>query len=105
MSNVNSLNDLIHPKVRLGIMSLLMIYENCDFPFLKGSLSVTDGNLGSHLKKLEEAGYVEITKTLVSKKKTKTTVQITKLGADAYNEYISIIEGILKKNNFRKDGV
>lgn len=54
MSNVNSLNDLIHPKVRLGIMSLLMIYETCDFTFLKGSLSVTDGNLGSHLKKLEE---------------------------------------------------
>lgn len=50
MSNVNSLNDLIHPKVRLGIMSLLMIYEKCDFSFLKGSLSVTDGNLGSHLK-------------------------------------------------------
>lgn len=50
MSNVNSLNDLIHPKVRLGIMSLLMIYEKCDFSFLKSSLSVTDGNLGSHLK-------------------------------------------------------
>ncbi|MEH7464103.1 transcriptional regulator, partial [Bacillus thuringiensis] len=93
MSNVNNLNDLIHAKIRLGIMSLLMIYEECDFTFLKKSLSVTDGNLGSHLKKLEDAGYVEITKTFVSKK-TKTIVQITNLGADAYKEYISTIEAI-----------
>lgn len=95
MSNVNSLNDLIHPKVRLGIMSLLMIYEKCDFTFLKGSLSVTDGNLGSHLKKLEEAGYVLITKTFVDKK-PKTIVNITDLGERAYKEYLSVIEAILK---------
>lgn len=95
MSNVNNLNDLIHPKVRLGIMSLLMIYEECDFPFLKESLAVTDGNLGSHLKKLEEAGYVQITKTFVNKK-PKTIVSITNLGMNAYNEYLNVIEAILK---------
>lgn len=96
MSSVNNLNDLIHTKIRLGIMSLLMIYEECDFTYLKKSLSVTDGNLGSHLKKLEDAEYVVITKTFISKK-PKTIVQITNLGADAYKEYISTIEAILKK--------
>ncbi|MED4588503.1 MULTISPECIES: winged helix-turn-helix domain-containing protein [Priestia] len=96
MSNVNNLNDLIHAKIRLGIMSLLMIYEECDFTYLKKSLSVTDGNLGSHLKKLEDAEYVVITKTFISKK-PKTIVKITNLGADAYKEYISTIEAIFKK--------
>lgn len=95
MNNVNKLNDLIHAKVRLGIMSLLMTYKECDFTFLKKSLSITDGNLGSHLKKLEDAEYVDITKTFVSKK-PKTTVKITKIGIEAYKEYIGTIEAILK---------
>ncbi|PGS14094.1 transcriptional regulator [Bacillus cereus] len=98
MSNVNNLNDLIHAKIRLGIMSLLMIYEECDFTYLKKSLSVTDGNLGSHLRKLEDAEYVVITKTFISKK-PKTIVKITNLGADAYREYISTIESILKNKS------
>lgn len=67
MSNVNNINDLIHAKVRLGIMSLLMTYDKCDFTFLKKSLNITDGNLGSHLKKLEDAAYIELTKKFVSK--------------------------------------
>lgn len=67
MSNVNNINDLIHAKVRLGIMSLLMTYDQCDFTFLKKSLDITDGNLGSHLKKLEDAAYIELTKKFVSK--------------------------------------
>jgi DNA-binding transcriptional ArsR family regulator len=100
MSNVNSLNDLIHAKMRLGIMSLLMVYEECNFTFLKESLSVTDGNLGSHLKKLEDAEYVKITKAFVPQKtKATTIVQITSLGAEAYKDYINTIESILKNKS------
>lgn len=97
MSNVNELDDLIHAKVRLGIMSLLMTYESCDFSLLKKSLGITDGNLGSHLKKLEEAAYIEVTKTFVAKK-PKTIIQVTDLGVQAYKNYIKTIEAILKNN-------
>ncbi|MFT0803602.1 transcriptional regulator [Bacillus swezeyi] len=97
MSNVNELDDLIHAKVRLGIMSLLMTYESCDFRLLKKSLGITDGNLGSHLKKLEEAEYIQVTKTFVAKK-PKTIIQVTDIGAQAYKNYIKTIEAILKNN-------
>ncbi|MDQ0177139.1 winged helix-turn-helix domain-containing protein [Bacillus chungangensis] len=97
MSNINELDDLIHAKVRLGIMSLLMTYESCDFTLLKKSLGITDGNLGSHLKKLEEAAYIQVTKKFVAKK-PKTIVQVTDLGAQAYKNYIKTIEAILKNN-------
>ncbi|KZN99412.1 winged helix-turn-helix domain-containing protein [Pseudobacillus badius] len=97
MSNVNELDDLIHAKVRLGIMSLLMTYESCDFSLLKKSLGITDGNLGSHLKKLEEAEYIQVTKTFVAKK-PKTIIQVTDLGVQAYKNYIKTIEAILKNN-------
>lgn len=97
MSDVNNLNDLIHAKVRLGVMSLLMTYEKCDFIFLKKTLSITDGNLGSHLKKLEDANYIKTTKTF-SSKRPKTTAQITDIGVEEYKKYINTVEAIIKNN-------
>lgn len=94
MSKAKHLNDLIHAKVRLGIMSLLMTYEECDFTFLKNTLEITDGNLGSHLQKLEDANYIEIKKTFVQKR-PKTIVTITDIGTHAYREYIKSLESIL----------
>lgn len=94
MSNPKHLNDLIHAKVRLGIMSLLMTYEECDFTFLKKNLEITDGNLGSHLQKLEDADYIELKKTFV-KKRPKTIVTVTDKGTHAYKEYIKSLESIL----------
>lgn len=94
MSKPKHLNDLIHAKVRLGIMSLLMTYEECDFTFLKKKLEITDGNLGSHLQKLEDANYIEIKKTFV-KKRAKTIVSVTDIGTHAYREYIKSLESIL----------
>lgn len=94
MSKPKHLNDLIHAKVRLGIMSLLMTYGECDFTFLKKTLEITDGNLGSHLQKLEDANYIEIKKTFV-KKRPKTIVTVTDIGTHAYREYIKSLESIL----------
>lgn len=94
MNNPKNLNDLIHAKVRLGIMSLLMAYGECEFTFLKKTLDITDGNLGSHLQKLEEANYIEIEKTFV-KKKPKTIITISDIGTHAYKEYIKSLESIL----------
>ena len=97
MSNPNQLNDLIHAKVRLGIMSLLMAYEECDFTFLKKTLEITDGNLGSHLQKLEEADYIEIRKTF-DMKRPKSIIVLTRDGETAYLEYIETLEAILKRD-------
>ena len=94
MSKSKHLNDLIHAKVRLGIMSLLMTYEECDFTFLKNTLEISDGNLGSHLQKLEDANYIEIKKTFVQKR-PKTIITITDIGTHAYREYIKSLESIL----------
>lgn len=94
MGKPKHLNDLIHAKVRLGIMSLLMTYGECNFTFLKKKLEITDGNLGSHLKKLEDANYIEITKTFV-KKRPQTIVTVTDIGTHAYREYIKALESIL----------
>lgn len=98
MSSPKDLNDLIHAKVRLGIMSMLMTYEECNFTFLRESLEITDGNLGSHLQKLEDANYIEITKTFV-KNRPKTIVTVTDKGIHAYKEYIKTLESILNMDN------
>ena len=68
VESLDSLDEVIHQKVRLGIMSALMARGDADFRFLKETLSVTDGNLSIHLSKLEEAGYVHSAKEFVRKK-------------------------------------
>lgn len=98
MNNPKHLNDLIHAKVRLGIMSMLMTYGECDFTFFKKTLEITDGNLGSHLQRLEDAKYIEIKKTFV-KKRPKSIVTITDKGVHAYKEYIKTLESILNMDN------
>lgn len=92
--NPNQLNDLIHAKVRLGIMSMVMTYDSCDFTFLKKKLQVTDGNLGAHIRRLEKAKYIELEKTFIDRK-PKTFVRVTDIGATAYREYISTLEEII----------
>lgn len=94
MSDVNRLNDVIHAKARLAIMSLVMMHGACDFAFLKKKLELTDGNLGAHIRRLEEAGYVDVEKTFV-KRKPKTTVRPTETGKQAYDEYVRTLERLL----------
>lgn len=91
---LQKIDDVIHAKARLGIMSLLMSYENCDFSFLKKKLGLSDGNLGTHLKKLEEAAYIKMEKTFVNQK-PKTICQPTDIGEQAYREYLVALENLL----------
>lgn len=91
----DQIDELIHVKARLGIMSLLMTYDQCDFTFLKKQLKITDGNLGSHIQKLEQANYISVEKTFVDRK-PKTNVRVTEIGSEAYKNYIAAIESILK---------
>ncbi|MHC4553296.1 MAG: winged helix-turn-helix domain-containing protein [Planctomycetota bacterium] len=92
------LNTLIHQPVRLKIMSSLMSIdaeEKVDFTYLKKVLELTDGNLGAHLSKLEEAGYIKIEKVFVAKK-PKTYISLNGKGRDALTEHIAALQQIVK---------
>jgi len=92
--SVDSLDEVIHQKVRLGIMSALMARPEADFRFLKETLSVTDGNLSIHLSKLEEAGYITVKKEFV-RKKPHTTYAPTETGRAAFLRYLAALERIV----------
>lgn len=90
------LDDMIHSRIRLAIMSVLIAVGDADFNFLKDKTNATDGNLSVHLKKLEDAGYVEITKKFV-KRKPVTKAKLTDLGKQAFSEYIKNLEKLIIK--------
>jgi len=94
VESLDSLDEVIHQKVRLGIMSALMARGETDFRFLKDALGVTDGNLSIHLSKLEEAGYVVSAKEFV-RKKPHTTYAPTGAGRAAFHAYLSALERIV----------
>lgn len=93
-ADLNKIDDLIHAKARLGIMSLIMTYGKCDFTFLKKKLSLSDGNLGTHIRKLEEAEYIRVEKTFANRK-PKTVCYPTEKGEKAYQRYICALEDML----------
>ena len=90
-------DPLLHQSVRSQLMSLLITNEELPFGALKKILEVTDGNLSSHLKKLENNGYVEIEKFFEGKR-PKTVVRITKEGRDAFKRYISELKKFIEEN-------
>lgn len=95
---MSKLNDIIHQPVRLQIMSSLKGLQKdgqVDFVFLRKLLKLTDGNLGSHLKKLEQAGYIQIEKTFIDNK-PRTFISITGKGKDAFIEHIKALQEIIK---------
>ena len=92
------LNETIHQPVRLRIMAALVTLadnDEVDFSYLRDLLEVTDGNLGAHLRKLEEAGYIAINKTFVDRK-PRTYVAVTAAGRKVFKEHVAALESILK---------
>jgi len=95
-----SLNEVIHQPVRLRIMAMLtalMPEIQVTFGYLKDTLGLTDGNLGAHLRKLEEVGYVTITKTFVHNK-PQTYVEATETGRQAFVEHSAALREILESS-------
>jgi DNA-binding MarR family transcriptional regulator len=88
--DIGDLDEVIHGRVRLGIMAYLSASEAADFATLKARLQLTDGNLSVHLRKLEEAGYVELRKAFVGKK-PQTSVRITSAGRGAFAAYLDAL--------------
>jgi len=91
-------NETIHQPVRLRIMAALVTLEQADevdFTYLRDLLEVTDGNLGAHLRKLEEDGYIAVNKIFVERK-PRTFVAATAEGRKAFTEHVAALESILK---------
>lgn len=94
MNLIENLNKIFDSRIRLGIMSALMVNEEVNFNELKELLSITDGNLASHLKTLEESGYVKIQKGFIGKK-TNTTYSVTKIGEKAFKSHLTALEKMI----------
>ena len=94
MSLLDGINKAFESKVRLGIMSVLMVNDSVDFTTLKSLLDVTDGNLASHARGLEELGYIRCEKKFVGRKPN-TSYQATELGREAFRQHIQALEDFL----------
>lgn len=88
--DIGKLDDVIHGRVRLGVMAYLADAGVADFTELKTLLDVTQGNLSVHLRKLEEAGYISIDKSFLDRKPL-TRVRMTELGRGAFAAYLEAI--------------
>ncbi|GIQ58495.1 transcriptional regulator [Flavobacterium collinsii] len=95
MGIIDKLNKDFESRVRLGIMSILMVNEWVDFTEMKSLLNITDGNLASHSSALEKAEYIEVKKEFVGKK-PKTSYQATPKGRAAFKEHLSYLEKLMK---------
>jgi DNA-binding transcriptional ArsR family regulator len=84
--SVSDIDKVIHEPVRLMIMANLFVLESADFLFLMNRMGLTFGNLSSHMKKLEDAGYIEVVKEFVGRK-PHTMLRLTDEGRDAFIEY------------------
>nr|WP_262895372.1 transcriptional regulator [Penaeicola halotolerans] len=82
-------------KVRLGVMSALMVNDHLDFNALKELLGVTDGNLASHLKSLEKSEYITVEKDFIDRKPN-TKYSASEQGKEAFKAHIKAIEKLLE---------
>ena len=90
------LDDIIHSRIRLAIISVLMAVEEAEFKFLKEKVNATDGNLSVHLKKLESVGYIFVRKEFVDRKPV-TSYTLSAKGKKAFELYVEKLENLLNK--------
>jgi DNA-binding MarR family transcriptional regulator len=91
-----NINKAFENRVRLGIMSVLMVNDHIDFISLREMLEVTDGNLASHLRALEDCGYITAEKKFINRKPN-TSYRITTEGAESFRNHIKALEELIKK--------
>lgn len=95
MKGFNLLNKAFESRVRLGIMSVLLVNEWVNYKEMKDTLGLTDGNLASHIASLEKLNYIEVKKEFVGKK-PQTSYTATKLGKEEFQKHIDGLERLLK---------
>ena len=94
---LENINKAFESRARLGIMSVLMVEEKVDFNTLKETLQLTDGNLASHLRALEEAAYLRVEKQFVGRKPN-TTYHATDAGREAFKSHLDALEQLILSN-------
>lgn len=93
---ISQLNKEFESRVRLGIMSVLLVNDWVDFTEMKELLEVTDGNLASHSAALEKSKFIEVKKEFVGKK-PKTSYRVTIAGRKAFEAHLAALENLLKR--------
>ena len=96
---LKNINKAFESKVRLGIMSLLMIHDELEFTRIKELLQVTDGNLASHSRALETAGYLQVEKSFVGRKPN-TVFKATPEGKTAFQDHLKALEQLIKQGRY-----
>ena len=96
MSLIDNINKAFDHRVRLGIMSVLMVNDYADFKMLKELLGATDGNLASHTKALEKSAYIKVEKSFIGRKPN-TRYSATKLGKLQFEKHINALEKLIGK--------
>ena len=92
---IENLNKVFDSRIRLGIMSAALVNPEVNFNELKELIQVTDGNLASHLKTLEDAVYIKVKKGFVGRK-TNTTYAVTRSGEKAFKTHLEALEEMIK---------
>ena len=92
---IENLDKVFESRIRLGVMSILVVSDSADFNTLKQMLNVTDGNLASHINALEKNKYLKIKKKIIGKK-TNTTYSITDSGSRAFKNHLNALEQLIK---------
>lgn len=95
---LENINKAFESKARLGIMSILIVNEVVDFVTLKNLLDLTDGNLASHTRNLEELGYIKCQKQFIGRRPN-TTFSVTEKGREAFIKHLNALEEFLKNQN------
>lgn len=93
--SIDDLHQAFESRIRLGIMSVLAVNEQLDFTSLKEYLNVTDGNLATHLKKLEKEKFIRVKKSFVNRK-SNTKYFMTEEGQKKFNDHLAVLEQIIK---------
>ena len=94
-SEIEQLNKIFDSRIRIGIMSALIVNEDINFNDLKALIDATDGNLATHLKTLEEHKFIKVEKGFIGRK-TNTVYTITKAGEKAFRSHLDALEKIIK---------
>jgi DNA-binding MarR family transcriptional regulator len=97
LEDINGLDEVLHAKARLGIMTILAS-GSADFTTLRKRLQLSGGNLGAHLRVLEDMGYLEIEKKFVGRR-PKTIYKVTSAGRKAFRSYLNELESVIRLAN------
>ena len=94
--NYHLLDELLHSRIRLAVVSILVTVEEIDFTLLRNQVGATDGNMNAHLKKLEQAGYIAVKKKFIERKPV-TRYRLTAKGRESFKKYVETLEGFIRR--------